>query len=107
MPLNLLGGEVKQPDRPVPTLPKVLLLPDDVEAEIQEAASRVAERRVIRAGVDAWRLTQRSASFENWRLIGKALQIGRAVATRATGVTTGRHYARAFYAWADHHGLPG
>ena len=70
-------------------------------------AALIAERRVIRAGVDAWRMTKKAASFENWRLIGKALRIGRGVAVRASGTTTGKHYARSFYDWANRYGFAG
>jgi hypothetical protein len=59
------------------------------------------------AGLDAWHLTQKSASFENWRAIGQALTIGRDIAVRASGVTTGKHYAKGFYAWANQYGFAG
>ena len=38
----------------------------DIECEAQEAAARVAERRIIRAGRDAWLEIGRAESFEAW-----------------------------------------
>lgn len=104
--LNGLGTEKKGPDRPRPTLP-ALELPDIDDREIEEAAARVAEKRIIRLGRDAWESVSKAESFENWKLIGHALQIGRGVAVRATGVTTGKHYAKSFYDWADRYGFAG
>ena len=64
MPLNLLGGDAKQPATVPVTLPVVSLpdLDDQIIAEeAKAAAARVAERRVIRAGADAWlRLKKRN-----------------------------------------------
>jgi hypothetical protein len=90
MPLNLLGSEAKGPVTAPVTLPTIVLPPDDIEYEIKEAAARVSQQRTIRLGRDAWHLTQKSASFENWKLIGRALRVGRNVAVRASG----RHYTR-------------
>jgi hypothetical protein len=106
MALNLLGAEKKTSDRRQPSMPALSLPPDD-DYEIEEAAARVAERRIIRNGQEAWHLTQKTASFENWRAIGQALTIGRNIAVRASGATTGKHYAKAFYSWADRHGFDG
>ena len=105
--LNGFGGEAKGPVTTPVTLPTIVLPPDDIECEIKEAAARVSQQRTIRLGLDAWRLTQKSASFENWKLIGAALQIGRSVAVRASGTTTGKHYARSFYDWANRYGFAG
>ena len=49
--LNPLGEEI--PQVPV-TLPTLKVADFDIEAEAKEAAARIAERRVIRAGLDAW-----------------------------------------------------
>ena len=45
MATNGLGGELRQPDRPAPTLPKLDLPPDDDQALAAEATARVAETR--------------------------------------------------------------
>jgi hypothetical protein len=105
--LNGLGTEKKQRIAPPISLP-ALSLPDD-DQEIAEAAARVTERRIIRIGRDAWESISKaeSGSFENWKLIGRALQIGRGVAVRASGAKTGKHYAQAFYDWADQYGFAG
>ena len=71
--LNLYAEEL---DKPV-TLPVFNLPPLDLEIEIREAAAKVAERRLIRAGLDAWRAIGRAESFESWRAIGAALSIGK------------------------------
>lgn len=112
MALNDLGGEKRTPmaERAPVTLPAVSLPPDDdkeIEREVAEAAARVAQTRIIKAGLDAWRLTQKSASFENWMIIGKALQVGRNAATCATGATTGARYSKTFYSWANERGFGG
>jgi len=70
--------------------------------KVQERASHLAERRTIRAGLDAWRLIDKTGnSFENWKLIGLALLVGKNVALRTTGVNQARgaNYSRAFGQW--------
>ncbi len=89
------------------TLPK-LALPDlDIEAEAKEAQARVAERRVIRQGLDAWGAIGKAESFEAWRLIGAALAIGKAHALHVTGANAawGRNYSREFNIWIKQHGF--
>ena len=41
-------------------MPKLNLPDIDIEAEAREAAARVAERRTIRAGIDAWQAIDKS-----------------------------------------------
>jgi hypothetical protein len=68
MPLNLLGGEAKRLEATPVALPAITLPDLDTEREVREAVAAIAEKRTIRLGNDAWRLTQKSASFENWKL---------------------------------------
>jgi hypothetical protein len=84
-----------------------ILSPLDLETEIREAAAKVAERKVIRAGRDAWEAINKAESFEGWAVIGKALTIGRDYALRATGANapTGRRYTWAFSAWCKRNGF--
>src|SRR5215472_15785348 len=85
---------------PPVTLPAVAIRALDDEA--QERDSHLAERRTIRAGLGAWRLIDKSGnSFENWKLIGLALLVGKNVALRTTGVNQARgaNYSRAFGQW--------
>ena len=77
-------GEFNRPMRPV-SLPSVGLAELDVEAEARAAAAKVAERRVIRAGRDAWHEIGRAESFEAWCRIGAALAVGKAYALKANG----------------------
>jgi hypothetical protein len=104
MALNDLGEEIYA--KPV-TLPKFKLADIDVVAEAREAAAIVAERRVIRTGLDAWRLIHKAESFENWKLIGAALAIGKQHALRATGAndTSSRHYIKWFSRWLVENGF--
>jgi hypothetical protein len=64
--LNALGGELNQlPTAPV-TLPRISLPPDDDQTIWEKAAAataRIAERRTIRAGLDAWQSINRAESF--------------------------------------------
>ena len=60
------------------TLPTFAFAESDAEAEACEAAARVAERKAIRAGLDAWRAIGKAESFESWKIIGAALSIGKA-----------------------------
>ena len=103
--LNLNAEEL--PQRPV-TLP-VFKLPDiDVEAEAEEAADRIAERRVIRAGLDAWRAIGKAESFESWKLIGEALLVGKRRAQRIADEADGwreRNYIYEFGRWMRDHGF--
>ncbi len=70
--LNRRGGLLEQQPPPV-TLPNLALADIDIEREAKEAATRVAERKVIRAGIDAWQTIGRANSFESWKAIGAAL----------------------------------
>jgi hypothetical protein len=92
---------------PVPTLPAVHIPDIDIEREAKEAQQRVAERRVVRAGLDAWRAIGKAESFEGWRAIGAALSVGKAHALRVTGVNAawGQHYSREFGEWMKCHGF--
>ena len=110
MALNSLGGEARQPVTAAVTLPKVMLPEIDDQAiaeEAKAAAIRIAERRVIRQGRDAWSEIKKAQSFAGWVAVGRALQIGRGIAVRASGADTGKHYSRYFYAWADENGFTG
>jgi hypothetical protein len=102
--INPLGGLRKIPDRPMPTLPKVQL-PDVDDHEIEEAARAVAERKVIRAGIDAWHALGKADSWEAWKTICRALQVGRDYALKSTGANrpAGRAYCAAFNAWLQTH----
>jgi hypothetical protein len=66
------------------TLP-VIAIDFDIEAEAKEAAERVAERRVIRDGLDAWQAIGKAESFEAWKRIGAALAVGKEFALRSSG----------------------
>jgi len=74
-----LGEEIFE--RPI-TLPVFKVARHDEAAERREIAERFAQQRVIRAGLDAWRLIGRAESFDSWKAIGAALAIGKAYAQR-------------------------
>jgi hypothetical protein len=95
-----------RPPKPV-TLPPIELDDIDVEIELKEAAARVAERKVVRQGLDAWRAIGKAESFDGWKTIGAALAIGKAHALRVTGANTawGRNYSREFSQWLKRHGF--
>jgi len=75
----------------------------------KELKAQLAEHRIIRAGVDAWRLIGKADSFENWKAIGAALHVGRTFALRATGANApwGRNYSWTFSAWCKENGFGG
>jgi hypothetical protein len=89
------------------TLPSLKLDDIDIEREAREAAQRVAERKVIRAGRDAWEAIHRVQTFQGWAAIAKALWVGREYALRVTGANApmGRRYSLAFSQWAKQHGF--
>lgn len=95
--MNLFAEEL--PQRPV-TLPAL-------KAERRELAARLAERRTIRVGLDAWRLIHKAESFESWQAIGAALAVGKAYALRVTGANRawGRYYTHCFSKWMREHGF--
>jgi hypothetical protein len=66
-----LDGEIVEV-APV-TLPKLRLDDIDIEAEAPEAQARIAERRVVRRGLDAWAAIGAAQSFEAGLAIGAAL----------------------------------
>lgn len=68
-----------------PTLPTFNLSDIDIEREAKEAAARVAERRTIRRGRDAWEQINKAESFDGWKAIGAALAVGKARALKITG----------------------
>ena len=101
MALNLLGGESKQPVTAPVTLPKVLLPEIDdqtIAEEAAAAAARVAERRTVREGLNAWAAIGKSDCFEAWKVIVRALAVGKAHALRITGANAawGSAYSRTF-----------
>ncbi len=79
----------------------------DIEREVKEAAERVTERKVIRAGRDAWLAIDKSESFAGWCAIGRALMVGRQRALRETGANSpsGQIYSKAFSQWIREHGF--
>jgi hypothetical protein len=106
--MALRGGENFNVHAPKPvTLPAVELDDIDIEREAKEAAARVAERRLVRRGLDAWREINKAESFDGWKAIGAALAVGKAHALRVTGANAawGRNYSREFSDWIKRHGF--
>jgi hypothetical protein len=97
-------GEERELKAPV-TLPKLAFTAG--HDDIKEAAERIATTRIIRAGRDAWEEIGRAEGFEAWKLIGKALAVGKAHALRVTGANAawGQHYSREFGKWMKAHGF--
>src|SRR5262249_27232184 len=93
---------------PSVTLPTLSLPEPDPQAIAEETVAKI-ERKVIRAGRDAWDNIKRAETFEGWLAIGQAITIGRAVALRASGSTfpNGPSYSRALREWCDAHGFRG
>jgi hypothetical protein len=104
MALNDLGEEIFA--KPV-TLPVCRLPPFDDAAERKAHAEKICERRVIRAGRDAWEEIGKAGSFSAWCKIGAALAIGRDYALRLSGANApmGRCYSWTFSAWCKRHGF--
>jgi hypothetical protein len=63
--------------------------------------------RLIRAGRDAWLAISKAESFDQWKMIGSALAIGRGHALRVTGANShwGAAYSKAFNIWVIEHGF--
>jgi hypothetical protein len=104
--LNLFAEEL--PGVPV-TMPVLKIARFDDAAERREIAERFAQQRIIRAGRDAWAEIGKAGSFEQYKIIGAALLIGRDHALRATGLNAphGRRYSLAFREWLTAHGFGG
>ena len=95
------------PQRPI-SMPRFNLPPVDLESEAKEAAAVIAERRMIRAGLDAWRAIGKAESFESWRAIGQALLVGKRRAQRIADEAEGwreRNYIYEFGRWMREHGF--
>jgi hypothetical protein len=93
---------------PSVTVARIKLTDLDNELERKEAAERIAERRIIRAGRDAWHEIGRAESFEAWCRIGAALAVGKQYALRTIDPKAPWHqrrYGYAFYKWAQQHGF--
>jgi hypothetical protein len=95
-----------QPVAPV-TLPTTNVADADIEQEAREAAAKVAERRIVRAGIDAWRAIGKAESFEGWAAIGAALSVGKLHALKITQANApwGSAYSREFGEWMKQHGF--
>jgi hypothetical protein len=83
---------------------------DDADIELveaREAQARVQERKVIRAGLDAFREISRAESFNAWLKIGAALAVGKRHALKVTGANAawGQNYSREFGTWMKAHGF--
>src|SRR5262245_38059658 len=102
MAINGLGAEKKAPERPVPSMP-VLALPDIDTA----AAAAFKRRQIVRAGSDAWRLIDKSQSFDAWKKIGAALAVGKAHTLDVTRANAawGSAYSKVFSQWMQQHGF--
>lgn len=50
-----------------------------------DRAADIAQQRIIRAGVVSWQLIKKGESFDAWKAVGKALEIGRTHALRVSG----------------------
>jgi hypothetical protein len=106
--MALRGGENFNAHTPAPvTLPTVALADVDLEREAREAAQRIAERRVVRRGLDAWREINKAESFDGWKAIGAALAVGKCHALKVTQANApwGRNYSREFGTWMKRHGF--
>jgi len=92
---------------PLPTIPRLALTDYDDAAERQEIAQRFATARTIKAGVTAWRDIKRSASFESYLALGRALCCGKVWAMHAanTNRAWGSLYSRRFGEWLTQHGF--
>ncbi|MFZ2078025.1 MAG: hypothetical protein WAV38_15510 [Xanthobacteraceae bacterium] len=90
---------------PPPTLPRLVFTAG--QDDVKEAAERFVTTRIIRAGRDAWEEIARTESFESWKVIGRALLIGRKVALAHSGANRamGQLYSKSFNAWAKQHGF--
>jgi hypothetical protein len=97
------GGRIVPP----PTLPAVNLSDLDVEREAKEAAARVAERRVIRNGRDAWEAIAKTETLDAWLRIGAALYVGKLRAIRVTRSNSGwgAAYSKEFGRWMREFGF--
>jgi hypothetical protein len=101
--------EIRGREVPPPTMPRLAFTDYDTEIEAQEAAARVAERRVVRQGLDAWRAIGKAESFEAWKVIGAALMVGRNIAMRKTFANRpqGPRYCRELGKWCREYGFGG
>jgi hypothetical protein len=110
MPINPLGGEARGPQgREIPpvTLPRLDLPDFDAVAEAREAAAKVAERRVIRNGRDAWEAIGKVETLDAWLKIGAALHVGKLRAIRVTRSNAGwgSGYSKEFGRWMREFGF--
>jgi hypothetical protein len=90
----------------VPPVTVAAIQLDDIDVELEAC---VAQRRVIRAGRDAWDAIHKAETFDGWAAIGRALAVGREYALRVTGANApmGRRYSVEFSRWVKQHGFPG
>ena len=91
------------------TLPKLAWLNQAPLENTSEIAAKFAEARIIKAGIESWQAITKAELFEGWKKIGRALEIGRTHALRASGANRpmGRNYCRAFSEWIEKHKFQG
>ncbi len=98
-----------RPAKPVSLAPTVAADIDDatLEEEAREAAERIAERRIIRNGRDAWAAIGKVETLEAWQKIGAALHLGKLRAIRVTRSNSdwGSAYSREFGRWCREFGF--
>jgi hypothetical protein len=105
MSVSRLGVEREPPPVTLPAL--VLKMPPEDKRDIKLQAQRFVEMRMVKAGADAWAAIDKAESFSGWLAIGKALQVGRDHALRATQANApmGRLYCKEFSKWIEAHGF--
>lgn len=87
------------------TLPRLAFVAQPFEDD--DRAADFAQQRIIRAGVESWQLIKKGESFDAWKAVGKALEIGRTHALRVSNSNRpmGKPYCVAFSEWINRHGF--
>ena len=63
------------------------------------------EQNAVKHGRDAWERIKSDQTFEDWLLVGQALDIGRAWARQRSNATSGRGYNETFSDWLNENGF--
>ena len=77
------------------------------ERQTPEAQAVTLEAQVVTRGLNAWRDLKKDRTFEDWILVGEALEVGRIEAMNSTGANLpeGSRYIGAFHMWLDKSGF--
>ena len=76
-----------------------------IKKKIGRAAPLKNTKDAVALGLEAWARLKKGTSWEDWKLIGKALLVGKEEVLKKTSGKKGRRYIEEFSHWIEEHGF--